>query len=545
MPSILASRNETSKPNGEPQYLETVDAGLVGIQDDLITADGENEINRFVWILSFVAGISGFLYGFDTAVIGGALGNIGADLGHLLDSVESEWATASLSAGGIIGTVIGGIFSDKIGRKHVLVLGDVAFILGAVLICASYSLAQFIVGRVCMGFGAGIATCTGAVYLGEVAPSNFRGRIIAVQSVMITVGQLFAYAISAGLTEVKHGWRILFALSLPFAIGQGIGMHFFLPETPRFACLVGDFEGAGATVKRIYPKATPEQLELKLKSIALATEVSTSLQKKHPTLGGRIYATCTTPQYLRCMTCAAIVFLGQQLSGWNSFLYYSNTLFGAAGFTNASAIGVLIAGINAIFTVVSMFVMDKVGRRRMFLIGVPTMIVALVIASVAFHYMTQITGGRLIDGADYPQKWVGLMIGMMCLFIVGYAPSLGTIAYTTIELIPLEVRGIGSSIAVAFQWIGNLVVSATFLTMLNSIGPTGAYGVFAGLTTLTLIWIYFCCPESAGLTLEETGTLFADGFGVRKAERLRRAKHSSNIRDLESPDEAASNTPKQ
>lgn len=126
---------------------------------------------------------------------------------------------------------------------------------------------------------------------------------------MITGGQLCAYAVSAGLENVNNGWRILFALALPFALGQGIGMH-WLPETPRFAILVGDFEGAEKTLKRIYPKATPDQLQLKLKAIALATEVSTSLKKKHPSLIGRFWAVCSTPQYLRCTFCAAMVFLG-------------------------------------------------------------------------------------------------------------------------------------------------------------------------------------------------------------------------------------------
>ncbi|MCO5598542.1 hypothetical protein L7F22_052639 [Adiantum nelumboides] len=469
--------------------------------------------------------------GWDTAVVGGALANIGDALGHELNSVETEWAVASLSAGGILGTLIGGSLSDKIGRKAVLMIGDVLFILGGILICSSFSLIQFIVGRILMGGGAGIATVVCAVYLGEVAPSMHRGKIVAVQSVMITAGQLCAYAVSAGLENIFNGWRILFALSLPFAIGQGIGMH-WLPETPRFAVLIGRNENAQKTLESIYPKATQDQLDKKLHAIQAATEISVSLKATHPTFIGRIFAVCTTPTYLRCVTCAAVVFLGQQLSGWNSFLYYSSTLFGAAGFTNTSAVGILVAGINCIFTILSMFTMDRIGRRRIFLIGVPIMTIALAIAAVAFHYMTLTTNGQLLDGQDYPQKWVGLMLGMMCFFIVGYAPSLGTIAYTTIELIPLEVRGIGSAIAVAFQWAGNLIISSTFLTMLKSMGAAGTYGLFSGLCFLTFIFIFFCYPESAGLTLEETGTLFIDGFGVRKADQIRKAKRTKN--DLES-----------
>lgn len=127
---------------------------------------------------------------------------------------------------------------------------------------------------------------------------------------MITLGQVIAYAISAGLESVHHGWRILFAISIPFAICQGIAMH-WMPETPRFSVLHDRLDEAETTLRRIYPKASVHELSLKLKAIALATEVSTSLKRKHPSLAGRLYAVCTTPTYVRCVVCAAVVFLGK------------------------------------------------------------------------------------------------------------------------------------------------------------------------------------------------------------------------------------------
>ncbi|KAI5480142.1 MFS transporter, SP family, arabinose:H+ symporter [Pseudohyphozyma bogoriensis] len=475
---------------------------------------------------------SSLVSSWDTAVIGGALGNIKTDLnGRVLNSVEQEWATAALSCGAIIGTLIGGSYSDKIGRKAVLIIGDVCFAIGAILICASYSLEQFIVGRIVMGAGTGIAAVVCAVYIGEVAPSKLRGRLVGVQSVMITGGQLIAYAVSAGLDNVNGGWRILFALSLPFAIGQGIAMH-WLPESPRYALIAGRRDEAERVLRKIYPLATEEELALKLKAIQVMADVSQSLKLKHPSLWDRIRIVFTTPTYFRCVLCASIIFLGQQMSGWNSLLYYSSTLFGAAGFNNPSAVGILVAGVNALMTTLSMFTMDRIGRRRIFLIGVPTMIIALALAAVAFHFMTIPTGGVLLENPPMPydKKWVGFMLGMVVIFIVGFAPSLGTLSYTTIELIPLEVRGIGSSIAVACQWAGNLIISSTFLSMMNKIGPAGTYGFFAGFGLLTFLWIYFTYPEPSGLTLEQLGLLFTDGFGVRKAEQMRAAqKH----RDLE------------
>ena len=187
-----------------------------------------------------------------------------------------------------------------------------------------------------MGGGTGIAAVVCAVYIGEVAPTKLRGRLIAIQSVMITGGQLVAYAVSAGLNDVFNGWRILFGLSLPFAIGQGIAMH-WLPESPRFMLLQGKVGDATKVLRQIYPKATEQELDLKLKAIALMVEVSTALKKKHPSLLGRLRAVFTTGTYVRCVLCASIVFFGQQLSGWNTLLYYSDVIFGSAGFDNVSS----------------------------------------------------------------------------------------------------------------------------------------------------------------------------------------------------------------
>ncbi|KAL8292806.1 hypothetical protein RQP46_000500 [Phenoliferia psychrophenolica] len=525
-----------SKPTGEQQFLESVgnpeqlDFNLV--DENLITIEGEDKITMYTTYLCTIAGISGFLFGWDTAVIGGALGNIGTDLGHALSPTEQEWAVASLSVGALFGALIGGTASDIIGRKIVLIIGDVCFVLGAVLLCASFGLAQFIVGRVVMGFGVGIAAVVCAVYIGELAPTKVRGKLVAIQSVMITGGQCIANGVAAGLDKTHHGWRILFAirytalpnshkqaeygltfftLSIPFALAQGIAMH-WLPESPRFDVVVGRQDRARHTLQRIYRGATDEQIELKLKAIQLTADVSNALKKQYPSITKRIGILFRTPRYRRCVSVATGLFIVQQLCGFNTLLYYSSVLFGAVGFSNPSAVGILIAGVNALMSVVSMFTMDKLGRRRIFL------------------FVTKPTGGFLIvaQANDYSKSWVGLMLGMMVLFIIGYAPSLGTLAYTSIELIPLEIRGMGSAMAISFQWGSNVLLSATFLTLMNHAGPAGAYGVYASICFLGFIFIYFCYPEPSGLSLEETALLFVDGYGVKKSEQIRRSRIAAN-----------------
>lgn len=147
---------------------------------------------------------------------------------------------------------------------------------------------------------------------------------------------MIAYAVAAGLHHTKHGWRIMFALSIPFAVAQGVAFH-WLPESPRFSILKGRDDEAAKVLRQVYPKASEDELARKLNIIKLITKQSDSLREKYPSLMGRVWAVCTTPKYLRCTVCACMVFFGQQLSGWNSFLYYSSTLFGAAGFTNVGS----------------------------------------------------------------------------------------------------------------------------------------------------------------------------------------------------------------
>jgi SP family myo-inositol transporter-like MFS transporter 13 len=299
-----------------------------------------------------------------------------------------------------------------------------------------------------------------------------------------------------------------------------------------------------------------------------------------------------------------------------------------------SAVGILVAGLNCVFTVFSMLYMDRVrqlltvgkeweaylfflqiGRRRMFLICGPIVgalllspsareerwplpsqtVISLVVASVAFHMMTESTGGKLLDGVDYPKQWVGLMLGMRAFTVFSLRASLGGwlfppclqsvcssqamprpsehlltprsssfVGRFVLSLLPpladlfssltaLEVRGIGSSIATSCQWGGNTLVGATFLSLLNGVGAAGTYAIYAGFGLcvypsflshailladllpippptswrLTFTFIYFCYPETSGLTLEQVGHLFDDSFGVKAAQRMRQSRLSS------------------
>ena len=203
-------------------------------------------------------------------------------------------------------------------------------------------------------------------------------------------------------------------------------------------------------------------------------------------------------------------------------VYYSATIFSLAGFNNPTATGLIVSGTNLFWTIFAMFILDRVGKRRILLCTYPGMIAGLALASVAFWKMTAATGHRLIEGSSYPTQWSNMMLGMMVVFISFYATGSGNITWTTSELFPLEMRGLGAAVLAGGVWASNIVISATFLTLMNAIGPTPTFALYAGICLAGLIFIYFCYPEPSGLSLEEIALVYQYGFGVAKSREIRK-----------------------
>ncbi|CCO27252.1 Myo-inositol transporter 1 [Rhizoctonia solani AG-1 IB] len=167
---------------------------------------------------------------------------------------------------------------------------------------------------------------------------------------------------------------------------------------------------------------------------------------------------------------------------------------------------------------------DIVGRRKIMLFTPPGMIFGLVLASISFYYLTKSTGGVLVDGAKYPKTWSSLVLFSMVFYVASYATGLGNVPWQQSELFALDVRGIGASIATSANWAANLVIGATYLSLMHAITPSGAFGFYAGLCLLGWLFCIFCYPETAGLSLEEVKLIFRNDFGIKASERMRAAK---------------------
>ncbi len=496
--------------------------------DELAVGERHEKLNFLTVFLSMTAAVSGLCFGYDTGVISAALVSMEHDLGKTLTHVESEWIATATSCGALVGALTSGYLADRIGRKYVLGIGDVWFVLGAVIICSGFSVAQVVVGRVVLGLGVGTAAGIAPLYIAELAPTRFRGAMVAIQCVAITGGQFISYCIGVPFTG-SQGWRIQFGIGIAPALVQAAMIH-YLPESPRYDVLKGRSDRAAATIRKIYPDASDDYRAVKLAALEEVVEVSLNSEVARASFLGKWRLVATRGIYRRPAITALGIGVAQQLCGFNSLMYYAATIFKMAGFDNPTSVGLIVSGTNWFFGMVCMFIMDRVGKRRILLCTYPFMIAGLALAAIAFWKMTEGTGLRLVDGVTYPAKWSNMMLGMMVVFIASYALGTGNITWTLPEIFPLELRGMGASILAGGVWAANIVISATFLTLMNAIGPAPTFGLYAGICLVSLVFIFFCYPETSGLSLEELQEVYRHGFGVAESKRIRHAHKDAEAR---------------
>ncbi|KAG9079576.1 myo-inositol transporter [Ceratobasidium sp. UAMH 11750] len=528
----LAYKSQYSKLPSENEHIDDEQIAEVArdqatgeISEAAVRAEGEEKVTWFVWILVFASSISGLLFGYDTGVISGALVTIGSDLGPAeLSNTQKELITSSTTLGALLGGLAAGIVSDFIGRKPVLAVANVVFIGGAIAQAVCHTVSAMIGGRFLIGIGVGLAACMAPLFISELSPTKLRGRLVTVNVVFITGGQVIAYGIGAAFESSPGGWRWMVGLGAVPAALQ-LACLLFLPESPRILVRRGQLELAQKNMAKIYAHATAEQVANKVKVLRAAVQESIDIQNS-TTLMQRLKSIIAVPVNRRALAVACGLQAFQQLCGFNTLMYYSATLFKSIGFDKPTAVGLIIAGTNFIFTLVALKYIDIIGRRKIMLFTSPGMIAGLVLAAISFYFLTKKTGGVLVDGSEYPKSWSALVLFSMIVYVAAYATGLGNVPWQQSELFALDVRGIGASIATATNWSANLLIGATYLSLMHAITPSGAFGFYAGLCFVGWIFCIFCYPETAGLSLEEVKLIFRDDFGIKASERLRSTKNA-------------------
>ncbi|KAJ2916232.1 hypothetical protein MD484_g4195, partial [Candolleomyces efflorescens] len=421
-----------------------------------VVAEGEERTNYFIWLLVACSTISGLLFGYDTGVISGALVTIGSDLGpEALSNSQKELITSATTLGALLGGLVAGIISDWIGRRWVLGIADIIFIGGAVGQAVCHDVWSMIGGRFVIGLGVGVAACVTPLYIQELSPTKQRGRMVVLNVVMITLGQVIAYGIGAAFFHVNSGWRWMVGLGAVPA-GFQLAFLFFLPESPRILVSRGNIPEATKVMHKIYQYAQPSQVELKVKILDASVQRSIQITKT-TTFAQRMGSMLLDPINRRALIVGCGMQAFQQLCGFNTLMYYSATLFKQIGFNNPTAVGLIVSGTNFIFTLVALKWIDTIGRRRIMVWSAPGMVAGLTLASIFFFLaspeaqsismstnsrdssdLAKKTNGSLVDGTEYSTTWSGLVLFAMIVYVASYATGLGNVPWQQGELFGLE-----------------------------------------------------------------------------------------------------------
>ncbi|WKT47552.1 hypothetical protein QSH57_012457 [Fusarium oxysporum f. sp. vasinfectum] len=469
--------------------------------DDLDSIE-QTKTGKFSWLVSITAAIGGMLFGYDTGIISAVLVYIHQDLGKTLTSQEKELITSITSGGAFLGAIFAGCSADRYGRKVAIYVGCVLFTVGAVIQAASFSVAQMTVGRLIVGLGVGSAAMVVPLYIAEVSPGKYRGRMIGLDNMSITGGQLVSYGIGAAFAHVSSGWRYMVGGGAIPAIVLAALLP-FCPESPRQLIYHGKAEEAAAVIRRIFPNGTEAQVQDKIRHITHHVNEAKSLNagKSQWWVFKQLYV---NPANFRTLVSACGLMAISQLSGFNSLMYYSPLLFSLVGFSNPVAVGTVIAGTNFIFTWVNLMLVDRAGRRRILICTVPFMGIALIVAAVCFKYIPINHDLSLASDAKIGWPAIVVLVSMVIFFF------------------PMEVRAMGTMMLTMTCWGSNIIVSSTFLTQMENTTPSGAFGFYAAICILGWVCIYFCYPEVKGMTLEDIREIFEHGFGVQRAREIQK-----------------------
>jgi MFS transporter, SP family, xylose:H+ symportor len=464
--------------------------------------------------LTFVATLGGLLFGYDTAVISGAVSSIDANfidplqLSETVRSSLSGWTVSSALFGCIIGAIVAGWVSNAIGRKGGMLLAGALFLisamgsaypemgLGPIGGMGASALTPFVLYRILCGVGVGIASMLSPLYIAEIAPSKIRGRLVSFNQLSIVLGMLLVYfvnwAIASQGDEVwirTTGWRLmLVSEAIPALLF--VVLLLLVPDTPRWLVLKGRSEQALSVMTRLVGDQEAR---------ATIAEIKATLIVRSDPAGTSLFAFGSL-----VIVAGILLSVFQQFVGINAVLYYAPLMFKNLGATTNTALWqTIIVGIaNVVFTVVAILTVDRLGRKPLLIIGGLVMAVAMV--SLGFLFQAKAVG-------------IGALIAVV-VYIAGFALSWGPVTWVLLsEMFPNAIKSKAMAIAVAAQWIANLLVSWSFKVLdgnsaLNAAFNHGfAYWVYGGMSLLAAAFVYFYVPETKRLTLEGIQNLWSRG----------------------------------
>lgn len=462
--------------------------------------------------LAAAGAVGGFLFGFDSSVVNGAVDAIQSEFD--LTAVVTGFAVASALLGCALGAELAGRLADRFGRIPVMLIGAILFLVSSIGSGSAFGVIDLIVWRVIGGVGIGIASVVSPAYIAEISPRLMRGRLASLQQLAIVFG-IFAALLSDALFANAAGgagepfwfgidaWRWMFlACVVPSVIYGALALT--LPESPRFLVKAGKEDDA----RRVLIRIQPGEEDRGIRDIR-ASMHEDSLAKRKGALRGRVFGL------------QGIVWIGillsvfQQFVGINVIFYYSTTLWQAVGFDESDSftISVFTSITNIVVTFVAIALVDRIGRRPLLLTGSAGMTLALATMAVAFASAVTVDGELTLPGA-----WGPIALVAANLFVVFFGFSWGPLVWVLLgEIFPGRIRARALGLAAAAQWVANFLVTVTF-PVLSNFSLFFTYGMYATFAALSFVFVFWKVPETNGMSLEESETVFpAKGSARRPA----------------------------
>ena len=450
----------------------------------------------YLIFLSVVAALGGFLFGYDAAVISGTVSQVTARFS--LDEIQVGWFVGCALIGSIIGVLMAGKLSDRWGRKVTMLVAAVFFSVSGIACAFVGSFEQLVVARILGGIGIGVVSIVSPLYISEVSIAQYRGRLVSLYQLAVTIGFLGAYLTNFQLLHFSQSGAVLNAgwMNLIFVSEVWRGMLgfcsipailffcilFFIPESPRWLILKGRDERAVRIFRKIY--LSEVEVDTQLQDTKSVVQSETKSDWKFLLQPGIFKAV---------LIGAAIAILGQFM-GVNAVLYYGPTIFEEAGLSGGDALfsQVLVGIVNVVTTIIAVFIIDKVGRKKLVYYGVSGMVLSLLLIGFYFHFS---------ESMCLPNSF---LLFFFLFYVFCCAISISAVIFVLLsEMYPTRIRGMAMSIAGFALWIGTYLVGQLTPWMLQNLTPTGTFLLFALMCMPYMLIVWKLIPETTGKSLEE------------------------------------------
>ncbi len=433
------------------------------------------KFTNYTLFVSCIAAIGGILFGYNASVISGILLFISTDFN--LTTIQQELIVSTLLIGALIGAFFGGFIADHFGRKKTLFLTLILFFIGIFTLTDASGYDSFLAGRFISGLAIGIVSMAVPLYIAEMSPPENRGALVSLNQLCITIGILLCYIVNYAFSTTGS-WRAMFGFAFIPAILQFIGL-FFIPETPSWLISHNKKEKAEKILHRVIIAHPNQKLE------TVKEEQDSPTEKNWREL--------FNPDVQRPFLIGIGIAVFQSITGINTVIYYAPQIFQHAGFEAAQTAlfaTILVGVVNVLVTIVALWLIDRIGRRPLLIGGLIGMAAALLVLGVSFFWQSESAG-------------LTAVAAMLC-FVAFFAVSLGPVAWLIIsEVYPLGIRGRAMGIATFSNWVCNYFVSLTFLTLIDVLGSSGTFWLYAIICFLGLWFVIKLVPETKGKTFEQ------------------------------------------